>query len=279
MKRACRLRVTDTAHSEYMSSAQEQMSSRTSASPSACWHYYAGGFLFALVLLYPIARLATISSASGGQSLAYVQTLAKNPAFLRWVTNSALTSLALAAIGTAVASIGGYALSRSCDSTSDSNNLNSLAAIMLLLPLYLILTKLRLISGYLAVVIVYAATVLPFCIAHVKRRYDAIPRSLEEAAIIDGCSRWESYRLLVLPLVRATLLTTALLSFFTVWSLYVVAAVVLHDAQLFGAAGGLVSAASNAPPHPEFYSAAALLVSTPAIVLFLILSRAGSSRR
>ncbi len=66
---------------------------------------------------------------------------------------------------------------------------------MLLLPLYLILIKLSLINSYLGVIIIYSATALPFCIWQLKGYYDTIPLSLEEAAGIDGCTRWQSFYL------------------------------------------------------------------------------------
>jgi len=104
---------------------------------------------------------------------------------------------------------------------------------MLLLPLYLILIKLGLINSYLGVIIIYTATALPFCIWQLKGFYDTIPVSLEEAAGIDGCSRWQSFYLVILPLTTPAMVITALFSFMTAWNEYVVAAVVLQDVKIF----------------------------------------------
>jgi len=120
---------------------------------------------------------------------------------------------------------------------------------------------------------------LPFCICHLKRGYDRIPPSLEEAASIEGCSRSQSFRLVVLPLVWPALITTAVLSFLSSGALYLLAAIVLQDGQLFTAPAGLVRLQATAPAQPGLYAAGALLVSIPMIALFLIVRRTSVSRR
>ena len=104
-------------------------------------------------------------------------------------------------------------------------------ATMLLLPLYLILIKLSLINSYLGVVIIYTATALPFCIWQLKAYYDTIPLALEESAGIDGCTRWQSFYLVVLPLAAPALVISALFSFMTAWNEYVIAAIMFQDVE------------------------------------------------
>ena len=146
-------------------------------------------------------------------------------------------------------------------------------ATMLLLPLYLILIKLSLINSYLGVIIIYTATALPFCIWQLKGYYDTIPLSLEEAADIDGCTRWQAFRLIVLPLSAPALVITALFSFLTAWNEYVVAAIVLQDLEIFTLPVGLKMLQSNMSTQWGLYAAGALLVSIPVVLLFLVLSR------
>jgi arabinogalactan oligomer/maltooligosaccharide transport system permease protein len=248
-------------------------------------------FLFALFALYPISRSVTIALRPGDQQLstslalvpahatfANFRTLIFETPFLGWLVNSTLVALAVSVTGVALASTAAYALSR-FRFLGRSSTLNGLLltqlfpATLLLLPLYLILFKLGLINSYLGVIIIYIATVLPFCIWQLKSYYDTIPLSLEEAARIDGCSRWQSFYLVILPLATPAIIITALFSFLTAWNEYVIAAVVLQDVKIFTLPLGLKMFQSNLSTQWGLYGAGALLVSIPVVVLFIFLSR------
>ncbi|MDQ6623916.1 MAG: sugar ABC transporter permease [Verrucomicrobiota bacterium] len=246
---------------------------------------------FVLFAIYPIVQIVTIALRPGdqllstslnpiprGATLANFRVLLTETPFLRWVANSTLIALAVTITGVALASTAGYAISR-FRFLGRSSVLHGLLvtqmfpATMLLLPLYLILIKLSLINSYLGVVIIYAATALPFCIWQLKGYYDTIPLSLEEAAGIDGCSRWQSFRLVVLPLAQPAMVITALFSFMTAWNEYVVAALVLQDVEKFTLPLGLKMFQANMSTQWGLYAAGALLVSIPVVLLFLFLSR------
>jgi arabinogalactan oligomer/maltooligosaccharide transport system permease protein len=246
---------------------------------------------FAAFALYPISQIVTIALRPGdqllstslaiipkGATLANFRTLIVATPFLRWLANSSLIGLAVTATGVALASTAGYALSR-FRFLGRSSMLNGLLvtqmfpATMLLLPLYLILIKLHLINSYLGVIIIYSATALPFCIWQLKGYYDTIPLSLEEAAGIDGATRWQAFRRVVLPLAAPALAITALFSFMTSWNEYVVAALMLQDVELFTLPVGLKMFQSNMSTQWGLYAAGALLVSVPVVLLFLFLSR------
>ncbi len=252
---------------------------------------YLALLIFTLFALYPISRMVTIALRPGdqllssslaliprGATLANFHTLLFETPFLRWLLNSTLIALAVTVTGVALASTAAYALSR-FRFLGRSSTLNGLLvtqmfpATMLLLPLYLILIKLSLINSYLGVIIIYTATALPFCIWQMKGYYDTIPLSLEEAAGIDGASRWQSFRLVILPLSAPALVITALFSFLTAWNEYVVAAIVLQDVEIFTLPLGLKMFQSSMSTQWGLYAAGALLVSVPVAGLFLILSR------
>ena len=248
-------------------------------------------FAFTIFALYPITRIVTIALRPGDQllstSLAFVppgatlanfRVLLTSTPFLRWLVNSSVIALAVTLTGVALASTAGYALSRFRFS-GRSTMLNGLLvtqmfpATMLLLPLYLILIKLSLINSYLGVVIIYTATALPFCVWQLKGYYDTIPLALEESAGIDGCTRWQSFYLVVLPLAAPALVISALFSFMTAWNEYVVAAVMLQDVDKFTLPLGLRMFQANMSTQWGLYAAGALLVSVPVVGMFLFLSR------
>jgi len=114
---------------------------------------------------------------------------------------------------------------------------------------------------------------LPFCIWQMKGYYDTIPYSLEESARIDGCNRWQAFYIIVLPLAAPALVITALFSFMTAWSEYIVAAQILQDTDLYTLPLGIKSFQSNMSTEWGLYAAASLVVSIPVVILFVILSR------
>jgi arabinogalactan oligomer/maltooligosaccharide transport system permease protein len=144
---------------------------------------------------------------------------------------------------------------------------------MLLLPMFMMLRALHLWNTFGGLIIIYSATALPFCVWTMKGYYDTIPFSLEEAASIDGCSPFNAFRLVVLPLALPALVITALFSFMAAWSEYLVAAVVLNDKRLYTLPLGLKMFQSNFSTEWGLYAAGALIVAVPVMVLFLSLSK------
>ena len=198
--------------------------------------------------------------------------------FIRWVGNSLLVSLAVAVVGVALSTTAGYALSR-FRFFGRLAVLHSLLitqifpATMLLLPIFLILVQLKLINTFLGLILIYLATVLPFCIWQMKAFYDQVPESVEEAAAMDGCSPGEIFRKVVLPVSTPGLAATALFSFAAAWNEYVVAAILLQDERLFTLPLGLRQLYIESPAGmPSLFAAGALLVTLPMLALCLFLS-------
>ncbi len=246
---------------------------------------------FTLVVLYPILNVFSISLRPGDRLLstslklipdgasfhAYKVLFTQTP-FLLWFWNSSLIAAAVTITGVALASTAGYAFSRFNFYGRKSAMVGLLVTqmfppTMLLLPMYIMILKLHLINSYLGVIVIYTSTALPFCVWQMKGYYDTIPFSLEESARIDGSTRWGAFRRIVLPLAAPALVITALFSFMTAWSEYIVAAQVLQDTSLFTLPLGLKQFEASMSTQWGLYAAGSLLVSVPAVALFLILSR------
>jgi len=135
------------------------------------------------------------------------------------------------------------------------------------------LAKLKLINSYLGLIIIYSSTALPFCIWQMKGYYDTIPAALEEAARMDGCSRFSAFIKVILPVSAPALVITALFSFMASWSEYVVAAIVLQDPGLYTLPLGLKSFQASLATQWGLYAAGAVVVSIPVTILFISLSR------
>jgi arabinogalactan oligomer/maltooligosaccharide transport system permease protein len=207
----------------------------------------------------------------------YVELFTDQP-FMRWMGNSLLVAAMVTVTGVALASIGGYAFSRFQFVGRRSMMLAILTtqmfpATMLLLPLYILMAKLNLVNTYLGLMVFYTSTALPFCVWQMKGFYDTIPPSLEEAARIDGCGRFDAFWRVVLPLAVPGLVITALFSFMAAWSEYIVAAQVMQDEEMFTLPLGIKSFQSSLSTQWGLYAAASILVSIPVVVVFLMLSK------
>ena len=247
--------------------------------------------LFVAISLWPVADVVSISLRPGdqlrstqwrlipeGATLDSYRRLLFDEPFLRWLGNSLLVSAAVTATGVAVAAVGGYAFSRFRFAGRGAMMTAILTtqmfpATMLLLPLYLMIAKLGLVDTFLGLGVFYVSTALPFCVWQMKGFYDTIPAALEEAARIDGCTRWQSFTKVILPLAVPGLVITALFSFMSAWSEYLVAAQVLQDSDLFTLPLGLKSFQASMSTQWGLYAAASILVSIPVVVVFLVLSK------
>ncbi len=247
--------------------------------------------IFTLFAIWPVLQVISISLRPGDRLLSkslaiipedatlqsYIRLFTQEP-FLRWMTNSAVVSAVVTILATALAATAGYAFSRYKFRGRNSAMVGLITTqmfpvTMLLLPLFILLIKLKLYDNYLALIVAYSATALPFTIWQMKGFYDTIPYSLEEAAAIDGCAPVAIFWRIVLPLAAPALVITALFSFMTAWSEYLVAAVLIQDQDLFTLPLGLKMFQSNMEVAWGLYSAGAVIVSIPVVILFMILSR------
>ena len=252
---------------------------------------YAVLLVFSFIALFPVWQVLSISLRPGDKllstdlelipsnaSINNFVTLFTERDFLVWMGNSALISIAVTITGVVFASTAGYGFSRFRFPGKNIGLLSLLTtqmfpATMLLLPMYIMLIKLGLINTYIGTIIMYSATALPFCIWTMKGYYDTIPTSLEEAARIDGCSQFAAFYRIILPLAAPALVITALFSFMTAWSEYIVAAQILQDSALWTLPLGLKSFEASMSTEWGLYGAASLIVMIPVVILFLALSR------
>ena len=247
--------------------------------------------LFSALAVYPALTVLSISLRPGNRlrstdlavipadwTLAnYVDLFTAQP-FLAWLGNSLLVATVVTVTGVSLASIAGYAFSRYRFTGRRTMMLAILTtqmfpATMLLLPLYILIARLGLVNTYLGLAVFYTSTALPFCVWQMKGFYDTIPAALEEAARIDGCSRAAAFRRVILPLATPGLAITALFSFMTAWSEYIVAAQVMQDEAMFTLPLGIKGFQASLSSQWGLYAAASLVVSLPVVVLFLLVSR------
>jgi ABC-type glycerol-3-phosphate transport system permease component len=95
--------------------------------------------------------------------------------------------------------------------------------VVLIIPLYGIFVDLHLLNTFYGLVIVYLAFALPLAVYMLRGFFASIPKDLEEAAMVDGCTRMQAIRKVVLPLAGPGLAATSILLFITAWNEFIIA--------------------------------------------------------
>ncbi len=198
--------------------------------------------------------------------------------FGRQLLNSLLVSLATAAVGIGLSTTAGYALSRWTFPGKEASLqifllTQMFPGVVMAIPLYILLDEAGLLDSLLGLSLVYATTAIPFCTWNMKGYFDTIPRELEEAAIMDGASRWVCFTRVILPLARPALVVTGLFSFMTAWNEFILAATFMNDERAFTLPVVLQSYVGDYGTEWGRFAAGAVIVSVPVMALFFLLQR------
>jgi multiple sugar transport system permease protein len=195
-----------------------------------------------------------------------------------YLWNSTIVALAAAAATMAAAIPAAYVLSRE-RFAARSPLLWSLLAVqmispvILLVPIYGVVQRLGLIDTRAGLVLVYAAMQVPFTIWVLKNFFDAVPRSIFEAARLDGASRARTLWTIVLPLVAPGLGAAAVFNLATYWSEFCLALVLLDSQERFTMPLGLFSFQSAYETDWQLLAAASFIALVPVIAAFVFLQR------
>jgi arabinogalactan oligomer / maltooligosaccharide transport system permease protein len=200
--------------------------------------------------------------------------------FGKQLLNSVIVSGGTTIVGVALATSAAYAFSRFRFAgrerlLSTFLTTQMFPATMVMIPLYIILDRLHLLDTWTGLVLVYSTTALPFCVFMLKGYFDTIPTDLEEAALIDGASRFRIFFSVILPLARPAIAVTALFSFMTAWNEFILAATFMATDESYTlpvVLRGYVGSKAAATDWPGF-AAGAVLVSLPVVALFFALER------
>lgn len=204
--------------------------------------------------------------------------------FLKWVRNSILVSGIAAIITTLICSLAAYPFSRMRFWGRRYGILTLLLIQMFPSAVYMIAiyTLLNILGRFIPFLGLDTLSGLTFVylgnIAYnmylIKGYYDTIPDSLEESAMIDGATRFQTFYKIVLPLARPILTVVVILTFMNIFNEFIFARIILQDAQKYTYAIGLWTFSSG-PYQTEWglFTAAALLGMLPMTILFLSLQR------
>lgn len=198
--------------------------------------------------------------------------------FGRQLFNSLAVSAVTAGLGVGVACTAGYAMSRWAFPGRDALMGGFLLTqmfpgVVMALPLYLLLDALGLLDAMAGLVLVYSTTTVPFATWNLKGYFDTVPRELEEAAMMDGASRWVTFTRVLLPLARPALVVTGLFAFMTAWNEFILAATLMADERAYTLPVVLNGYVGQYGAEWGRFAAGAIVVSVPVIALFFFLQK------
>ncbi|QGN45503.1 ABC transporter permease subunit [Micromonospora sp. WMMC415] len=263
---------------------------RTRRSPAKSLLLHGTLILASLIAIGPIAWVLLSSFKPGYAVQSSDLTLVKEPTlanysyvlfdtnFPKWLLNSVIVAAFTMLIGIFLSATTGYAVSRFNFPGRRSLMLVFLVtqmfpAAILIVPIYTIMARLGLINTLPALIIAYLTIAVPFCAWMLKGYFDSIPTSLDEAAALDGCGPFAIFWKVVLPLARPAIAVTAFYTFLTAWGEVMYASAFIQTDNKFTLAYGLQQFVPQFNPQWEYLTAAAVLVTVPAGLVFMFAQR------
>ncbi|WP_249714359.1 carbohydrate ABC transporter permease [Rhizomonospora bruguierae] len=143
----------------------------------------------------------------------------------------------------------------------------------LVIPLFLMIRRLGLYDTLASLILVYLAFSLPFAVWMLRGFVAAVPRDLEEAAEMDGASRWQTFWRVLLPLVAPGLVATSIFSFITAWNELIFALTFLSDEGKYTLPVAMTFFFGRDDTAWGAVMAASTLLTLPVMVFFLVVQR------
>jgi len=203
----------------------------------------------------------------------------ENTPILRYLFNSAVIVAATVFFALLIATLAAYGFSRFTFRYKRPSLLAVLAfqmisPVVIAIPLYRTFAALHLLNNYASLVLVYVAVVLPFITWFLKGYFDTIPYEVDEAAIVDGATRWQVLTRIILPVSAPGIATAAILAAVLSWSQFVIPFILIDSPGMFPVSEGLVNLQSNTESITLHYlSAASIVAIAPVIFIFVLLQR------
>ena len=250
-------------------------------------HYVLTGGL-AVIFLFPLvwASVSSVSPQGGtaqtdGWGFNNYETLAGYQAGIwQYILNSVLVSGMTVVFTLSVSLLGGYAFAMFKFPGRNALFLLTLAILMvpyatLLIPLYVLLNDLGLQNTLFGLALVLTMFQLPFATFMMRISFEAVPKEIEESAMVDGCGTWKALTKILLPAVKPGLITVGLFAFLAAWNDFITPLVLISDtdklplpvavANLRGQVMGIVDYGAT--------QSGVVVLALPCVILFLVLQR------
>lgn len=246
--------------------------------------------LFAFIALFPIALLVLNSLKPAAQ---IVQNPLGLPDPIRWqnfinawnhakfsktFVNSLVVSATTIVLVCSTSSLTAYVLARKKIKSWKIFTFYLLATTtapiqLYIFPLYFGFAKLGLINNIFGVALIYTALYSPFAVMLLRTYFIAVPKELEEAAIIDGATSWQVFRRVMLPIVSPGILTVALIIGLNSWNEFLIATTFLQKQENVTAVIAFYLLSGQYSSDWGEIMAAALIIVVPVVLLFVFMQK------
>jgi multiple sugar transport system permease protein len=206
----------------------------------------------------------------------YKKIFIQEPLFGRWLLNSIFIAICVTGFNILFNSMAGYALARIRFLGNQVLFVVILAILMIpgqitLIPSYLILKALGWLNSYQGLIVpnVVNATF----IFMMRQFFLSFPKELEEAASLDGLSRWETFLSIVLPLAKPALAAQAIFIFMGSWNNFLTPLIILSDPEMFTLPLGLNAFKGQYITYWNYIMAASMVLTLPALAIYAFFNR------
>ncbi|MEV6103332.1 carbohydrate ABC transporter permease [Streptomyces sp. NPDC051940] len=214
----------------------------------------------------------------GGFTMDHFSTVFDEGNFGRFLTNSLIVGFGTIVVAGLIALLAAVAVARFKFKFRTSVLIMILIVQMvpleaLVIPLFLQMRDLELLNSLLGLTIVYIALSLPFAVWTLRGFVATVPKEVEEAAYMDGCSWPRMFWSVLLPLVAPGLVATSVFAFITAWNEFIFAYVFMQDSSKYTAAVGIQQFFGENSTDWGPVMAASTLVTLPVLIFFVIVQR------
>lgn len=253
---------------------------------------FAGLGIWLLITLFPLYWILITSFKPPGEVFSYplrywpsvfsidsyIKLFQGDPGFSVYIMNSLIAAVVSGIVATAIACFSGYVLAR-----FTFNGKGALIGAFLVTqmvpgfialgPLYMLMSSLDLVDNRWGLILIYIASSIPFLSIMLRGFFANIPETLEEAAMIDGCSRTRALIQIVIPVMRPGIIAAFIFSFVNVWNELFLAVILMNSDENRTIPSALNSFIGRVAIDWSSLSAAAVVSIIPTMVLFAISSR------
>lgn len=244
--------------------------------------------LSSLLVLYPLVFVVSAAFSPGssiaslnivpfgdGVTFKHFEHLFKNTNYWIWFKNTLIIAAATCTCTVFLASLNAYVFSRFRFSLKKGMLMSMLIlqifpSFVGMVAIYVILLRIGGLDTLWGLVLVYLAGNIPYNTWLVKSYMDTIPRSVDEAAIIDGASHFTTFLRIIVPIARPILTFLAIASFTAPWMDFIFPKLVLRSANKQTLALGLFSFVTDKKNEFTVFAAGSLLVAVPFIIFFVL---------
>jgi ABC-type glycerol-3-phosphate transport system permease component len=198
--------------------------------------------------------------------------------FWIFLLNSIIVAFASSALAIVLSALAGFAMSRYRARILGGYNqalliVQMFPLILAIIPLFIFFRNLNLVNNFIPVIMVYTVTQLPFATWMLRSYFDNIPRELDEAATMDGCSPLRAFLQIILPLTVPGIMAVAIFSFLFSYNEFFISSVFLRDENRMTMPVGIQSFMQQYSTDWGSLMASATLGMVPTLILFFFIQK------